>query len=73
MLRGVGMASSLPGWGRNDVKHAYFTLNLVDEPVYPGDTIVLITADNNYYKVGNVVENEDFTVTFDYELMECAQ
>ncbi len=57
----------------NNVKHADFTLNLVDEPVYPGDTIVLITADNNYYKIGNVVENEDFTVTFDYQLMECAQ
>lgn len=57
----------------NDLKHTDFTLNLVDEPVYPGDTLVLITADNNYYKVGNVVENEDFTVTFDYQLMECAQ
>ncbi len=57
----------------NDVNKAEFTPNLIDEPVYAGDTIVLITADNNYYKIGNAVENDDFTVTFDYELMDCAQ
>jgi len=57
----------------NDVKHVSFTPNLIDEPVYSGDTIVLITADDNYYKIGNLVENEDFTVTFDYALMDCPQ
>jgi len=47
------------------------TQNLIDEPVYADDTLIMVTADGNTFKIGNVVEHKDMTVTFDYQQMAC--
>ncbi len=47
------------------------TQDLIDEPVYADDTLIMVTADGNTFKIGNVVEHEDMTVTFDYQQMAC--
>ncbi len=43
-----------------------FTSAYIDQPFHNNDTIVLLTADGNYFKIGESVENPDFTVTFKY-------
>ncbi len=50
-----------------------FTQDLIDEPTYVDDTLIIVTADGNTFKVGNVVEHEDQTVTFDYQQMDCVE
>ncbi len=49
------------------------TQDLIDEPPYADDTLIIVTADGNTFKVGNVVEHEDMTVTFDYQQMDCVE
>lgn len=48
-----------------------FTQDLLDVPMDSNDTIVLYTADGNYYKIGNAQENDNSTVTFSYDLLDC--
>lgn len=50
-----------------------FTQEFIDEPPYADDTLIIVTADGNTFKVGNVVEHEDMTVTFDYQQMDCVE
>ena len=52
---------------------ATFTQDLIDQPLDADDTIVVITAEGNCFKIGNVVENADETVTFDYEQIQCPE
>ena len=47
------------------------TQDVIDEPVYPDDTMIIVTADGNTFKIGNVVEHDAQTVTFDYQQMNC--
>lgn len=56
--------------GFDAIATATFTNQSVDEPFDPDDTILLKTDLNNYYKIGNAVENPgDNDVTFDFELL----
>lgn len=50
-----------------------FTQDVIDEPPHADDTLIIVTADGNTFKVGNVVEQEDMTVTFDYQQMDCVE
>lgn len=48
------------------------TQDLIDVPFDPENSVVLKTADGNYYKIGRAVENDDNTVTFSFEELNCA-
>ena len=62
-LTTVGLDESR--YWRFDVPH--------DEPLYADDTLIIVTAGGNTFKVGNMVEHEDYTVTFDYQQMDCVE
>ena len=49
------------------------TQDLIDEPLYADDTLIIVTAGGSTFKVGNMVEHEDYTVTFDYQQMDCVE
>ena len=56
-----------------DVSTAAFTTDVLDIPFGHDDTMLLRDSDGQIYKIGNVVENPDFTVTFSYEpISACA-
>ena len=52
-----------------DVGGLTFTSELVDQPCAPGDTVVVLTDQGDYYKIGNVTEADE-GVTFDYAKLE---
>ena len=52
---------------------AVFTQDVVDQPLDPDDTVVVMTADGNYFKIGNAAEYEDGTVGFDFASMDCPE
>ena len=47
----------------SDIENLTFAEDLVDVSFDGDDTIVLLTSEGNYYKVGNPVDNLDGTVT----------
>ena len=69
MLDGLAVADV----GCADLQGLASTQDLIDEPVYPDDTLIIVTADGNTFKIGNIVEHEDMTVTFDYQQMNCVE
>ena len=71
----IAMLDGLPAAdvGCADLQGLASTQDLIDEPVYPDDTLIIVTADGNTFKIGNIVEHEDMTVTFDYQQMNCVE
>ncbi len=57
--------------GCEDLQGLTSTQDVLDEPVYTDDTMIIVTADGNTFKIGNVVEQDAQTVTFDYQQMNC--
>ncbi len=71
----IAMLDGLPAddVGCEHLQGLAFTQDVIDEPPYADDTLIIVTADGNTFKVGNMVEHEDYTVTFDYQQMNCAE
>ncbi len=53
------------------LRKATFTQDVIDRPLDPDDTVIVITADGNCFKIGNALENEDESVTIDFEQVQC--
>ena len=53
------------------VSESLFTQDLIDVPLDPGHSAVLKTSDENYFKIGRAVENDDHMVVFSFEQLNC--
>ena len=71
----IAMLDGLPAAdvGCADLQGLASTQDLIDEPVYPNDTLIIVTADGNTFKIGTIVEHEAMSVTFDYQQMNCVE
>ena len=55
------------------LRKATFTQDVIDRPLDPDDTVVVVTADGNCFKIGNAAENDNESVTIDFEQVQCPE